>query len=132
MKYLKAYLAGVAFPATLLPFVYLIVFSVDALAPARTVPFPLIPFFWGLTNMLYFAIGKQWPIKERNTRLWLTGGILGFLAGSLIVFVYKLPAQLGFPTVLYYLPLIGAPLVWGLFWRYIVKYLNDAVGLKEQ
>lgn len=132
MRYVKAYLAGVAFPATIMPFAYYLIFSVETLAPARGVPFPIIPLLWGLWNVAHVALGDHWPIKDRNLRLWATGATLGFIVGLLIVYVYQLPAAFGFPGWFHYFPLIGVPLVWGFFWRYVVGPLNALVGLKDR
>ena len=82
MKYVKAFIAGLAFPATVFPILYSGVY-LGSQGQVRTVPvqfFPLfIPLVFGLWNDLYFLIGKRCPVKDRNLRLWAYGAILGFL-----------------------------------------------------
>lgn len=133
--YVKAFIAGLAFPATILPVFYLVLYLVGH-SSVRNLPLQFMPLFspmlFGLWNVLYFVIGKRCPVKNRHSRLWTTGASLGFLAALLGVFVIKLPELLfGFTGILNYLPLITAPIIYGLIWRYIVSYLNEVVGLKD-
>ena len=135
MKYVKAFIAGLAFPATVFPILYSGVY-LGGQGEVRTVPvqfFPLfIPLVFGLWNDLYFLIGKRCPVRDRNVRLWAHGGILGFLAAVFGVFVIGIPALLFNVTGgIQYLPLVVVPIVYGLIWRYVVKYLNDLVGLDD-
>ncbi len=133
--YIKIFIGGLAFPATLLPFVYsLLIFSGHS--AAITIPLQFIPHFlpilFGLWNMLYFVIGEKCPIKNRNIRLWGWGALLGFIAALSGVFMIGLPELLfGLTGALQYLPLIIIPILYGFIWRYIVSAINDLLGLKE-
>jgi len=133
--YIKAFIAGLAFPASLLPIVYAILY-VSGHRAVINVPlqfFPLfLPLVFGVWNILYFAMGKCCPVKGRYLRLWVTGAILGFLVALLGVFVIGLPTLLfGFTGALRYLPLVIVPILYGVIWRYIVGNLNELVDLKD-
>jgi len=135
MTYIKAFISGLAFPATILPIAYAILFFSGNLAVIH-MPlyfFPLfLPLIFGVWNILYFAIGDRCPVKNRSLRLWVTGIILGFLVALFGVFVIGLPNLLfGFTGLLQYLPLIIAPIIYGLIWRYVVGNLNELVGLVD-
>jgi len=135
MKYLKAFIAGLAFPATLLPFIYLILYSAGHQA-IHTQPLQFIPLFiplvFGLWNVGYFLVGNKCSIQQRNPRLWVTGISLGLLVGLVGIFMLHLPKLLfGFTGVLFYLPIIIVPIIYGIIWRYIVHSLNTVVGLKS-
>ena len=135
MKHIKAFIAGLAFPATLLPIVYS-VFYVSGLQSLRTYPLQFAPLFapliFGFWNVLYFMIGARCLGKNQNARLLATGACLGFLLADIGVFGLKLPGLLfGWSDARQYLPLIGAPILYALIWRYIVKYLNELAGLDD-
>jgi len=132
VKYVRAYAAGAAFPTLVLPLIYTIILNVQALYVLVLVPFYIVPLIWGSVNVLNCHIGKdRSPFLERNTRFWVTGVGLGFLWGLLLVFGYHATESIGFSEPLLYFPLILAPLVWGAIWRYVVKPVNDKLGLKD-
>lgn len=133
--YLKAFVAGLAFPATLLPFIYSILYF-SGHSAVKDLPLQFIPHFvpiiFGLWNIFYFTIREKCSIKNRNVRLWVWGALLGFIGALIGVFLIGLPELLfGLTGVLQYLPLIGAPIFYGLIWRYIVSSLNDLLGLED-
>lgn len=132
MKYLKAFIAGLALPAALLPVVIFVISLLGKINILEIVPIYVIPWIWGVWNVLYFTIGEKCPIKKPNLRLWITGATLGFLLALVVVFGFKAPALLfGLTGYCQYLPLIAIPLVYSILWRFIVKHLNSLVGLKE-
>jgi hypothetical protein len=131
MKYLKAFIAGLAFPAIILPFVLLILNLVGKLDILGALPVYLLPLIWGVWNVFYFKIEKRCPIKCENCRLFASGACLGLLVAFLAVFVFKAPTLLGFTGAAVYAPLVIIPAVYAILWRYIVKYFNFLIGLKE-
>ncbi len=136
MKHIKAFIAGLAFPATLFPFVYS-VFYMSGLQSLRIHPklqfAPLfVPLIFGFWNVLYFMLGARCLGKNQNARLLVTGACLGFLLADIGVFGLKVPGLLfGWSDARQYLPLIAAPILYALIWRYIVKFLNELVGLDD-
>jgi hypothetical protein len=131
MRYLKAFIAGLAFPATVFPIIYSVILSVEALSPLRMLPLYFIPLAWGIWNVLYFAVGKRCPIKNQNYRLWATGAILGFLLALFVVFIFRIPILFGFSGIVQYAPLIMITIIYSIIWRYVVKYLNGLLGLED-
>ena len=135
MNHSRAFIAGLAFPAVLLPVVYLIL-NQTGLMVAISLPlqFPplFLPIIFGFWNVLYFAIGRRHPVKAKNSRLWVTGIILGLIVASFVVFVSDLPELIfGITGGSNYLPFIIAPIIYGLIWRYIVNSINNLVGLQD-
>ena len=133
--YIKIFIAGLAFPAAVLPFVYSLLIlsghSAGEMFPLQFIPH-FLPIIFGLWNMLYFAIGEKCPIKKKSTRLWVWGALLGFIAALCGVFMIGLPELLfGLTGALQYLPLIIIPILYGFIWRYIVSAINDLLGLQE-
>jgi len=132
MKYLKAFIAGLAFPAALLPVPLFVLSLSGKINILEIMPIYLVPWVWGIWNVLYFVVGEKCPVKKPNLRLWITGFTLGFLLALLVVFVFRLPPLVfGVKGCWQYFPLIVIPLVYSVLWRYVVKYLNGLVGLKE-
>ena len=127
MNNLKAFMAGAAFPAMMLPFIYTAITNVPALNNLQYLPLHFVPLAWGLWNMVQTNIPLS--AKDVNTRYWLSGATLGFLFACLAVFVYDISTLLELEGNLGYFPLIGTPLVWSIFWRYIVKAFNQEVGI---
>jgi len=133
MKLLRAFVAGLIFPAAVLPIAYSLLYLANT-GQIRIMPlqfFPLyIPIVFGLWNAMDFLIGDRCPVKDNNTRLWVTGISLGVLASIVGVFFLALPQLLfGFTGLMVYVPLIAVPIFYGLIWRYIIKFFNQLLGL---
>ncbi|MBK5190872.1 MAG: hypothetical protein JJE19_05195 [Methanosarcinales archaeon] len=132
MTYLKAFIAGLTFPATVFPLVLLALWSAGKIAILEILPIYLAPLIWGVWNVLYFAVGKRCPVKNQNLRLWVTGAVLGFLLALCVVFVFKAPSVLfGITGYLQYVPLAMITIIYSILWRYVVKYFNSLLGLKD-
>lgn len=130
MKYIKMFIAGLAFPSVLVPFLL----SIGLLAgkpQILTITFlHFIPLIWGIWNILYFVFFKDILPGSEATKLLLTGGILGFLVAVLGIFWFKVPNIMGVSQSLIYLPLILGPVIYAIFWLYIVKPLNDLLDVQ--
>lgn len=131
MRYLKAMIAGVFFPSILIP-ILLFLFSAYGKEEVLKVKFfHIIPLLWGVWNILYFALFKDVFPGTEIVKLLLTGAILGLVVAIIAVFWLRLPEILGLPHHLQLLPLIGAPIAYGVLWALVMKPLNKIVGLTK-
>lgn len=132
-KFLKAFVSGLAFPAVFLPLAYTFIFFSEG----RALPTPLqfipmyIPIVFGIANMLYVRMSEGVPAANVNVGLWVAGAILGFVVAVVGVFILHVPTLIfvHLRPGLEYVPLIALPIVYGLIFRYIVKWLNKAIGV---
>lgn len=126
MKYIKAFIAGLALPATVLPVVYLILYL--NIGAVRNLPLQFIPLYmplvWGVWNIGYFYLADKYPVKDRNKRYFLIGCPLGLIWALFAVFILELPELFGIPISKYVFIFI-VPLFFGLIWMTAVKYFND-------
>jgi len=134
-KFIKAFIAGMAFPAVFLPLAYTCLFFIEHTAlrmhSLQFIPM-YIPIVFGITNVLFMHISEGLPTKHANKALWAMGGGLGFVVAVLGVFFIQVPT-LVFGTLmsndLAYLPLIILPIVYGAIFRYIIKWLNKLLAV---
>lgn len=132
MKYIKIFIAGIAFPSTLLPCLLLIAW-IFGKTQIFDVPFlHFIPVIWAIWNILYFSLFSKILPGSSVVKLLITGAVLGFLVAIYGVFVADVPQLLGFSSSWTYLPLIVAPIIYALFWLYIVTPLNHLLGIYEE
>lgn len=129
--YLRAYLAGIAAPTAFLPFGLLILILIRSTGHVaspveRLLVFPMavVPNCWGLYNMGYLVLRSR-----RQISLGAYGAILPFLLAPI---GYLLQIALG---IVIWLPAtfaVGFPIaviVYYLVWKYVVGFLNDALGI---
>lgn len=132
MKYIKIFIAGLAFPSTVLPCLLLIA-SMFGKTQIFTIPFlHFIPVLWGIWNLLYFSLFSKILPENSSARLLITGAVLGFLIAAYGVFEANIPQLMGFPSSLTYLPLIVGPILYAIFWLFIVNPLNHLLGIYEK
>lgn len=122
-------MSGMLFPVIFMTFTYSVLWYCNV-TNIRSFPAQFmvmyIPLLFGLTNFIYVWIGNNCPIKDHNLRLWVTGGMLGLIVSIFGVFIFKIPSLLfNISGVLFYLPLIFLPIIYGAIFRYIIKWLND-------
>lgn len=132
-KFVKAFLAGVGFPAVFLPLAYTMLFFMEypsmKIHSLQFVPM-YIPIVFGLANMLFVRLSDGTPAKNLDAGLWTTGACLGFIVAVIGVFVLHVPTMIfGDMHGFQYLPLIALPIIYGVIFRYVVKWLNKAVGI---
>lgn len=132
-KIVKAFLAGMGFPAVFLPIAYTLmyVFKGNAL---HAIPFQFIPMYvpilFGLTNILYLNMRDGASVQSANSSLWITGACLGFIVALIGVFAIHIPTLIfGLHQSLEYLPLILLPIIYGAIFRYIIKWLNKTLAI---
>ncbi len=135
MNPLKSFLAGLVFPAVVLPFFYLFLYfwGIGEIpnAPVQFVPL-FLPLLFGIVNLFYVKINEQYSGATEDRRLWWTGIVMGLAVAVLGVFVLDLPILLfRLSGGWQYVPLVLAPLLYGLIWRYVIKALNRYLKVEE-
>jgi hypothetical protein len=128
--YLRAYLAGIALPTMIMPFVLIGLSLYNSAAHPFHVedvlvfPMGLVPNAWGLWNVLYLWLsrGRRMPI--------------GIFGSALVVVIVPLALaiQLALGKVIWTAELfaIGFPMalvVYYLAWRIVVAGINDVLGI---
>jgi hypothetical protein len=131
MKWLKAFIAGIVVPSIISPIVLGIASYLGKTQVLATPFVHFIPVIWGLWNILYFAFLKNLLPEDVDTRLWITGGILGIVLSIYAVFLAHLPDSFGLVGALRYLPLLVGPVLYAVLWRFLVKDLNYILYLKD-
>jgi hypothetical protein len=131
MNLIKAFVAGVTIPSILLPFMLCLALAFGK-SEILMVPFlHFIPLIWGILNILYIVFFKRLFPGDVNTRLQVAGGVLGLLVAIYAIFHLDLPRVFGSPEWLNYAPLIIAPILYAIVWRYLLKPLNTLLGLQN-
>ena len=132
-KYVKAFIAGMAFPALFLPLAFTALFCLNHHVQHHALFFaPMyLPLVFGIANMLYIKMIEGMPAKNANSALWTVGIFLGFIVALLGVFVIHVPTIVFGSTNsdVIYAPLIVLPLIYGIVFRYIVKWLNKLLSV---
>lgn len=131
MQSFKAFVAGLVVPSIILPVLLCIAIGLGKPQILNIAFIHFIPIVWGIWNVLYFAVFKKILKCNLSCRLLLTGAILGLLVATYAVFWLQVPAIIGLPSSLFYLPLIGAPILYAILWRLCVKPLNDLLHLND-
>ena len=130
--YLRAYMAGIAFPTMFLLVVVtgfaIARFGFDVPIPVeRAIAFPMavVPNLWGLWNMLYVRQhSRRWPsIGVHGALLVPLIAPLGFVLAKLVLPPLSISAALA-------LPLFGIAIVaYYLVWKLAVGYFNNVLGI---
>lgn len=132
-KFIRAFVAGMLFPAVFLPFAYTVLYFLELHTlprePLQFIPM-YIPLLFGITNLLYIRMSDGVPVQNANIGLWVSGAILGFFVAVFGVFVLHLPTIVfGFNNGMAMLPLIILPIIYGAIFRFIVKWLNKILAV---
>lgn len=132
MKLLKAFIAGIVVPSIILPIILTILLLLGR-KDLLSIPFlHFIPIIWGFWNMFYFAFLKYALIdRTQNQRLFMSGAILGLLIALFGTFFFDIPERIGLIGWFKYLPILLAPILYGIFFRFLVKDLNHILYLKD-
>lgn len=129
MTYLRAFIAGLVLPSVIVPLGILSALTVHKPQLLENPFVHFIPIIWGIWNILFFAYFNRVLPGNLNTRLIITGAILGLLVAACGIFWVGIPDIIGLTNQLRYLPLILGPVLYAILWRYIVKPLNELLGL---
>ena len=129
MKIFKPLLAGIALPAVMLPFICLLFYIAKNEYSVFFLIAPIIPLIWGIWNILFVNFENISPIIDREINIWLWGSLLGLILVSLMT-LFGLPKELfNIDGFMKYGIFIIVPTVYGIVWRYVVKYFNEALDL---
>jgi hypothetical protein len=132
-KFVKAFIAGMALPAVLLPIAYTMLYlNIHSVVTQHTLQFiPMyLPLAWGVANAIFFAMQGEGSTKNANSGLIVTGACLGFLVAVFGVFVAHIPTMVfGNLRDMQYAPLVVVPVVYAILFRYVVKWINKTVGV---
>ena len=129
-KYVRAFIAGSAFPVTIWPFLYLgIAFTLNPQSGFQMGAVAILdPIILGVFNILHVFSLQKWPAKNLNLRYLSTGAVLGLLLSAYGNFVSNLPTKLfllsGYTQ---YITIPAAIIAYALIWRYVVKPLNELI-----
>ena len=132
-RYVRAYLAGIAFPTA---FLLVILASFTILAASHQVswnaavllifPMAVVPNTWGLWNVVY-----AWLSRRRALDIGFFGAVLPALIAPAAYAAAKL---IGHPLTVEPASLAAAfalvVLVYYLVWKHVVGYLNDALSVE--
>jgi hypothetical protein len=129
--YVRAFIAGSAFPVTLWPFLYLgISYTLNPTTLKMGLVPLTIPLLMGLSNCIYVYLAKKYLTLEHNGFLWLFGGTYGLLLTSYGNFVAHIPTDLFLLSgAVQYVTIPIAVLTYAAVWRYIVKRLNTLLNV---
>lgn len=133
-RYLRAYLAGIAFPTIMLivivtTFVSLAVSGVIEWTWAMLMIFPMavVPNLWGLWNVAFIKLSES-----RKPNIGLHGAVLPLLIAPTGYLLARLTGhELPFPMVGLAAGVMLTVLGYYLIWKYIVSYLNESLDLEE-
>lgn len=123
MHLFKAFVSGTVVPTIIIPIAILAALRSGNEAVLQIPLLHLIPVIWGLWNVFYLAVLKNVLPKDENTQIAIAGALLGLLIALWGVFVAQIPGKLHLEH-LKWIPLIAAPVLYAILWRFIVKPLN--------
>ncbi len=131
--YLRAFIAGSAFPVVMWPFLYIGIPSY--LNPGAGFTFELtaifLPIILGSFNVLFVAVRKRLPFSAKGNYL-LFGALYGLTFSLIGNFSIDIPRDLYLLTgFVQYLTIPFAIVAYALIWRYIIRRLNKLVGVEE-
>ncbi|MBP9722121.1 MAG: hypothetical protein KBD64_03060 [Gammaproteobacteria bacterium] len=130
---LKAFMAGVTLPALFFPIAYIVLYTCNYAVRESHVIFMIpiyLPFFFGITNVIYYSSHRKCLINQYYTCLWFPGLILGLAVAVIGIFVLDIPSVLlGITSSYKYFLLLVVPIVYGLIFRFIIKWMNRLVDL---
>lgn len=127
----RAFAAGAAFPALLMPFILMSMAASGFETASALSFFHFLPLCWGAWNIFYIYILRNILSNEKKPRLTFAGAFLGLLVASYAIFIADIPSALGIKGVLKFTPLFLAPLIYGFFWCTAVNFFNSSVGIHD-
>lgn len=130
MNYLKAFIAGIVIPATLLQIAVVIEFICGWPPIKESVFFHQLPILWAIWNITYVGyFSKIWPGKQTVSYM-IHGAILGLIISIPAVFFLAIPESFGFKSDYQYIPLGLVPFIYALIWAFGVRPLNRAFNIQ--
>jgi hypothetical protein len=130
MNYFRAFIAGLVVPSIILPFGLTALYLLGKQQVTTNPYIHFLPLVWGIWNVLYFLVFKWILYVVRvDFRMYFVGGLLGLLVAVAAIFWFDLPSVMGMQHYLRYAPLVAAPVIYAIIWRFLVKPLNEMLGL---
>lgn len=129
MKYIKAFIAGIAIPATILQIAVLLEFIIGWPPIQQSLFFHQLPIIWAVWNIAYVAYFKHiWPGNTVVSYL-IHGAVLGVLL-LIPAFVLAIPKALGFTGRTEYFPIGFVPIIYALIWAFVLRPVNRLFGIE--
>lgn len=129
MQLFKSFIAGIVVPTIIVP-IGIFVFTYFGKEEVLKHPFPhLIPIAWGFWNMFYIGWLRDKLQGSETVRIFIAGALLGLIVASVGVFVLNIPAIVGLPESIVYLPLLVGPVLYGALFVLFLKPLNRLLGV---
>ena len=129
MKYLKAFIAGIVIPATILQIAVLLEYIIRWPPVQKSLFFHQLPLIWAVWNVAYAAYFVKILPGNKTVSYLLHGAILGLLL-LIPAFILAIPKALGFTGSAEYFPIGLVPIVYALIWAYGVRPLNRVFGIE--
>lgn len=132
-KYIRAFIAGSAFPVVVWPFIYIGIPSIYN--PGSELVFESIaltlPIVIGILNILFIAIRNRLPFGSRGN-YWFFGTLHGLSFSLYGNFISSIPQDLYLLNgIIQYVTIPAAILAYGLIWRYIIRNLNIMLEIER-
>ena len=129
MRYLKAFIAGIVIPATVLQIATIFEFFFGWPPIKQSYFFHQLPIVWAIWNVLYVGCCvKVWPSNKFLSYL-IHGAVLGLIL-LVPAFFLAIPHALGFSGDAEYIPVIIVPVIYALIWAFGVRPLNRIFGIE--
>lgn len=129
MKYIKAFIAGIVIPATILQLAVLLEWIIGWPPIQKSLFFHQLPLIWAVWNVVYVAYLKNvWPGNSAVSYL-IHGAVLGLLL-LIPAFILAIPKALGFTGNEEFYPIGFVPIVYALIWAFLLRPLNKLFGIE--
>lgn len=133
-KFLKAFLVGSSITVFLVPLLgywsFAVLANPETSYSVATIPVTY-PIVIGLLNVLYQFLKPLLPFKSSGNNYLFIGLVYGIILSLIGKFVMDFPTQeLETPEQLQYLVFIFAPIAYALVFRWIIKPLNQMLGVE--
>jgi hypothetical protein len=130
LNYGKAFIAGIAVPATVSPFVigaFVLRGNVEALAQLPFLYFGSL--LWGVWNIIFLLTRKKVPGKERTNKIGFYGAAYGLISALLNGLYFEFTTVLSIADGWIPVAVVVYPLILFLVWKYWVDELNVKLGV---
>jgi len=133
-KYIKAFVAGSAFPIIVIPYVYIGV-------PLRYTPTAeidyfadvmLVPILIGLLNVIFIKT-RHFLKTSNKTKYWIFGAFNGLFFSSIGTLLTNIPTDLfRLPEDIRFVVIPFAMTLYALMWRYILRNINIMMNIEQK
>jgi hypothetical protein len=132
-KYIRAFVAGSAFPIIVIPYTYIGLPLL--LKPDSDITYQfdvwLVPILIGLLNVIFIRYKNSWALSSVQ-KYWLFGAINGLFFSLLGTLLTNIPTDLfGLSDTTKFTMIPVAMILYGLIWRYIVRNINIMMNIES-